>query len=798
MKKNARIASVVASLATACALASGLALSVSFSHDVPQAASTTTTTTNADGVRDAVTEGGVTYEANAALVVPAAGATASDVTRALASTAGVVAREPSASELEVGCVRVELDGTCSVEEAASRLEGQAAIASAQPNYRYVCLDEPSITAPSAQAEADQTIVPAAPDPDADELALGAASTSVNDPRASEQWALSAMGVYEAWDQAKVNQSVTVAALDLGCDVGHEDLTQNLLMPYNAYNAVHGGDVNDVSPISSNRNHGTHVAGIIGAGTDNGVGVAGTAFNARVMPIKVVDEAGNAYTDVLVNAYDYVLSHADEYNIRVINISMGSKVSSIPDNAFTAKIDEAWNRGIVTVAAAGNANQAAGWIAPFICYPSDYGNVVSVISLEERNGSYMKATASNYNAPGHTDKEISAPGSRILSTVPGGGYDNVSGTSMSTPQASAVLALEFAVNPSLSAQQAVDILYQTATDLGDGGFDEIYGYGMVNADAAVRQAASSGGQGSGRWKRLWGQTRYQTMQAVSQEGFSSSTWAVVTTADNFPDALSASVLAGACNCPILITGRSSLSPECSSELKRLGVTDVYVVGGTAAVSEATERSITGLGVRVTRIAGADRQGTSLEVMRQAKSIGANFDAVVVATGSSFPDSLSISPYAYASGVPILLTNSAGMLTEAEVAEVLATPKVKRAIIVGGTSAVSQQVEAQLGAGIACERIWGNDRYLTSAEIVRWEIAHGLSWAHPAVATGENYPDALTGAALAGNRHSPLVLAHASTDVGVGLVQEAHGQVQSGYVLGGTSAVSDQIASALNVG
>ena len=783
MKRNRRQRVVAACVAGVLGLACvGMSLASSGAPDVARQG------------RTAAPAHGRGYEEGVVLVGLDKDTTANQALTALDASGVARCGDVEDAELGRGLLRVELKEGVRVSEAVERLAAQEHVTSVQPNYTYLAADAhveddvPLVaTVPTEESAPERAATP--------EDALVAASTSVSDPHASDQWALGSMGVFDAWDSARVDQTVTVAALDLGCDVYHEDLAANLLPAYNAYNAVHGGDVTDVTPIASNFNHGTHVAGIIGAVTDNGIGVAGTSFNARVLPIKVVDEAGNAFTDVLVAAYDYVLDHADEYNIRVINLSMGSKVTALPDNAFTEKIQQAWSRGIVTVSAAGNVNEAAGWIAPFVCYPSDISNVVSVINLQQAGAGVDLAPASNYNAPGHQDKNISAPGSKIFSTTPNNHYSNLSGTSMACPQVSSVLAMEFAVAPSLSADAAVDILYQTATDLGAGGFDERYGWGEVNAAAAV--AAAQGGQvtQNSRWQRLFGESRYQTMEKIVAEGFQKSSWATLTTGENFPDALCASALAGAKQCPVLITSATGLSPECDRELTRLGVTDVYLVGGTSAVSEDTARALTARGIRVQRVAGADRQGTSIAALQAVEKCAVPFDTVVVCTGASFPDSLSISPWVWCSHSPILLTNSDGTLSEAALQAIAGRPSIRRAIICGGEAAVSAACEKQLANVVEVVRLAGANRYETSAEIVRWETKSGLTWANPSVATGQNFPDALCGAALAGVRSAPILLVHAAGDATVQLAASHAQEVTRGYVLGGTQAVGDVVVGAL---
>ncbi|MBR3325856.1 MAG: S8 family serine peptidase, partial [Atopobiaceae bacterium] len=224
-----------------------------------------------------------------------------------------------------------------------------------------------------------------------------------------------------------------------------------------------------------------VAGIISAVSDNKLGVSGVSYNARLMPIKVTDGNGNASTADIAKAFDYVIRHASTYNVRVINLSMCMEGSLQIDADLLARIDQAYAKGIVTVCAAGNG---AG--EPFDCFPGDYDKAVSVINLRQSGNTVVRNSESNYNAAGTYGKDISAPGTSIMSTIPTtqGEYDRMSGTSMAAPHVAGILALEFAANPKLSAQQAIDVLHATTVDLGNTGWDREYGYGEANAFGAV--------------------------------------------------------------------------------------------------------------------------------------------------------------------------------------------------------------------------------------------------------------------------------------------------------------------------
>ena len=298
-----------------------------------------------------------------------------------------------------------------------------------------------------------------------------------------------------------------------------------------------------------------------------------------------------------------------------------------------------------------------------------------------------------------------------------------------------------------------------------------------------------------WKRLAGVERYQTMATIVREGFATESHAVVATGANFPDALAASALAGATGSPVILTAKSVLSEQARSELKRLGVTSVDILGGTSAVGEEVEEAISALGIQVTRIAGADRVGTSVEVLTAVREAGHPSDSVIVATGYGFADSLSIGPWAYATGTPIILASEDGTLTDDAAEAITSDPHIRNVVIVGGDAVVSDEVIDQLGDAYAYTRLGGANRYETSAGIAQFETTHGMSFATTAVATGQNFPDALAGSALLGSRKGVILLVSDGADATVALISAHRPEIGSGYILGGESAVSAPFAQLL---
>lgn len=463
---------------------------------------------------------GVSYVEGEVLLGIEPGTTAAQVEALLASTDAVCVHEVTSEELESGMLQLEVAIGATVEDAVASLSGSP-IADAQPNYLYYALEEErsddelrDLLSPDAEtpSEEPREVLPAQGDdsPDAEPVALGdeagqepdveesgqdandlaeALRATVNDPMVADQWALQSIKAYEAWAQASCDGAVSIAVLDERPDASHLDLADNVVATYDAYSQT--------ETLPSGASHGTHVAGIASAATDNGIGVAGVSHNAGLVMVNVFYQSSDpekaswvTNTALLTRAYAYLEEHQDAYKTRVVNLSLGIKApdrASYKDDRLIACIDKAMSDyGIVTVAAAGNSELGT---PPYYEYPGDADNVVSVVNLRRGNAGSPEtlSSLSNYNVPGQSAKNIAAPGTGILSTVPSDDYGSLTGTSMAAPHVSAVLALEFAANPQLTAAEAVNILYATARDLGDEGFDDLYGWGEADASAAVLAA-----------------------------------------------------------------------------------------------------------------------------------------------------------------------------------------------------------------------------------------------------------------------------------------------------------------------
>jgi len=246
-------------------------------------------------------------------------------------------------------------------------------------------------------------------------------------------------------------------------------------------------------------------------------------------------------------------------------------------------------------------------------------------------------------------------------------------------------------------------------------------------------------------RIGGDDRYQTALEVSRSMFSQASAVVLATGESFPDALTASSLAGAANAPVLLTRPDRLSPGTIEEMRRLGVSQVYLIGGTEAVRQSVTDELRRAGFPVTRIGGRDRFETAAQVASKTIELrGSEFatGTALVVRGDDFADAVSVSSAAWANRIPVLLVRPS--TAPSATLEAIARHGFSRAVVAGGTSAVSDGVVARLG--IPSTRVWGRDRYATSAEFARWAHANSLlGFAHVGLATGVTFPDAVSGGA-----------------------------------------------------
>lgn len=293
-------------------------------------------------------------------------------------------------------------------------------------------------------------------------------------------------------------------------------------------------------------------------------------------------------------------------------------------------------------------------------------------------------------------------------------------------------------------------------------------------------------------RLAGATALDTMTAITKKGFASGSCdtVVVATMGGYWDALTASALAGLKSCPIVLTDGVTLSSQAAAEVKRLGASRVYITGGSAAISKGVEASLAKVsGVKsVKRLAGDIAVNTALEIYREGR--GSWGKTAVVATSETFQDALSVSPYAYARKAPIFLANASTHKLDPQVLGVVKQGGFDRVIIVGGTAALSSQIESDQLRGIACERLAGPTAYETSSAIASWCVGQGMKADGMGIATGSSYYDALAGASLCGKGDAAIVLVSDDNRSTIGSFVAPHKKsIKDIYVFGGSAAVSE---------
>lgn len=279
----------------------------------------------------------------------------------------------------------------------------------------------------------------------------------NDPSFEEQWYLKNISAPEAWDMA-LGTGVTVAVIDSGIDLDHEDLASNILPGWDF------GD-NDADP-QDELGHGTQVAGVLAAIQNNDRGISGIAPACRVLPVKINTGGTGFFTE---GAVAVAIIYAADHGARIINLSLGWNDGE-PHTVIADAIGYAAEKGVVLVAAAGN-ERGAVW------FPARHPQVLAVASTDTAD---EKVYQSAYGA----ELELVAPGINIRTTDRGGSYTVSSGTSFAAPLVSGVAALLLSRYPGLTGEQLRAYLAMRADDLGDEGRDEEFGYGKVNALRAL--------------------------------------------------------------------------------------------------------------------------------------------------------------------------------------------------------------------------------------------------------------------------------------------------------------------------
>lgn len=275
----------------------------------------------------------------------------------------------------------------------------------------------------------------------------------NDPAFDQQWYLPNVKAPDAWDKS-LGDGVVVGLVDSGVDLDHEDLADNILPD--------GWDFGDDDDDPTDElGHGTQVCGVIAAIQNNELGISGIAPECKILPLKVNIDGLNEIEDANVAE---AIVYATDHGANIINLSLGWPEGDIP--VIMDAIDYASGKGVLLIAAAGNANGP-------VWFPANQNNVIAVSATDNAD------EKANNSASG-PELDLVAPGVSIRTTYPGDAYTIASGTSFSAPIVSAVAALLLSPYPHLTRNQLKEYLMTRADDLGDEGKDDRYGYGKVNA------------------------------------------------------------------------------------------------------------------------------------------------------------------------------------------------------------------------------------------------------------------------------------------------------------------------------
>jgi putative cell wall-binding protein len=291
-------------------------------------------------------------------------------------------------------------------------------------------------------------------------------------------------------------------------------------------------------------------------------------------------------------------------------------------------------------------------------------------------------------------------------------------------------------------------------------------------------------------RLGGADRYDVAVGISQKNFPGTVSTVyVATGANYPDALSAAPAAALQHAPLLLTPTASLPPDVAAEIQRLQPQQIIIAGGPASVSDAVMSQLAALAPNVKREGGADRYAVSLAVVADAFPSGST--TAYIATGGTFPDALSASAAAGSIGAPVILVNGLQSKVSPSLEATLTTLGVTTVMIAGGPASVSPGLEADLATvpGVTnVTRLSGDDRYQVSG-LTNRDAFDSSSDVY--VATGVTFPDALSGAAVAGAQHAPLYVIPGTCVPSYVLQDIVDLGATQMTILGGTASVSTAI-------
>ena len=679
-----------------------------------------------------------------------------------------------------------------------------------------------------------------------------ASIAANDPllRGSGQWHLmdraTAAGSSNWLPVATptLGTGTTVAVLDTGLVNPHPDMDQILA----------GYDFIDGKPGANDpHGHGTHVAGTIAESALNGIGTAGVAPGASVLPVRVLDAEGNAPYDKIFSG----IAWAVERGADVINMSLAGDT----DAGMCAAVKSAVDQGVVVIAATGNTSGTVGY--PAACPDAIAVGAVTkqgVIAAYSNTGSQVDLTGPG-GSPADLDADLQPDGvlqysvfRDTLTGVQKGGYYYSSGTSMASPHVAGAAAIVLSLRPNATPSQVRQVLTSSATDAGPAGVDPIYGAGLL--DIAKVVAAANALPASSpvptpeptptptpapapqpepqpapttqpstepapteqepapttapdsteeepaaeptQVDRLSGSDRFATAAAVSAARFASGSAHVwLATGASYADALSTGAAAGRKGGPLLLVEGCGMPSATAAELGRLDPTAITVVGGPSAVCDGVlEHAKSVTGVAPTRVAGVDRFDTAAALSRTFWAGGAA--TVTLASAAGFADSLGGGALGAEEDAPLLLSAACDLPTAT--ADELSRLRPANVLVMGGQSAICDAVADRVRAltGATVTRLSGSDRYSTAAAASDHGWASGSDTVY--LASGQGFADGLSAGVAAAADGAPLLLVPACGTLPVDVRNELQRlEPTEAFAVGGTAAVCadmlTQVAAAL---
>lgn len=290
-------------------------------------------------------------------------------------------------------------------------------------------------------------------------------------------------------------------------------------------------------------------------------------------------------------------------------------------------------------------------------------------------------------------------------------------------------------------------------------------------------------------RISGNNRYNTSVEVSKVSYKKAENAVIVSGENYPDGLTGGVLASVLNGPVLLSSKNSISQPVINELNRLGVKNIYLVGGNGSLSKSIENSL--LAFNVIRIGGSNRIETASNVAETIRSLSnyqSNKKYFALANGSNFPDALAAGGYLSNTKIPLLLTDNKTF--SANNKKFVNTYSIKNAILIGGTSSVSPRI---LPSNVGHATYAGKNRYNTSLEIAK----KGFKNVKTVVLTsGVDFPDALSASVVSKYVDGPILLSDVSSIDNEMVKYIKNGNITRLIVVGGKSKLPDKLLEAIN--